>query len=109
MSRRPRQTERLADELIRVSRPAQDPRGPKLLDAHDLAALFSERAGRAVDVVQRTDEERLAELTSEGTPLDVSQLLVSLGAAIREGFMATQTDVVERLTGRRPRSLALVS
>jgi NAD(P)H dehydrogenase (quinone) len=83
-------------------------RGPTLLDAHDLAALFSERAGRPVEGVQRTDEERLAEMLDDGKPPDVAQLLVSLGTATREGFMATHTDVVERLTGRRPRSLAAV-
>lgn len=52
--------------------------------------------------------ERLVEMMEEGKPPDVAQLLVSLGTATREGFMTTHTDVVERLTGLKPHSLATV-
>lgn len=80
--------------------------GPTALTAEDIAAAFSEAGGRPVEVVRLEDEAYIAGLVEHGVPAEAAPLFASFGRAAREGFDDLVTDVVERLTGRAPASLA---
>lgn len=75
---------------------AFDVTGPRLVTAQDIAAL----AGSHVEVVLVDDDAYAAELRGSGLPADVVQLLTSMGAATRRGFLADVSDAVARLSGR---------
>ena len=91
-----------------------DVTGPELFTAGALAALYSELGGREVrdDPV---DDEAFTEMLAGafGGSGDEharygAELVASFGISIREGYMARRSDVVERLTGRQPRTLRSV-
>jgi len=88
-----------------------DVTGPELFTAGALAALYSELGGREVrdDPV---DDEAFTEMLAGafGGSGDEharygAELVASFGRSIREGYMASRSDAVERLTGRPPRTL----
>lgn len=93
---------------------AYDVTGPELLDASQLAALYSELGGREI-ALEELDDGSFAERIVGGAGEDDharygASLVASLGRSIREGYMSACTDIVERLTGRPPRTLrALLS
>jgi NAD(P)H dehydrogenase (quinone) len=91
-----------------------DVTGPELFTARGLATLYGELGGREVrdDAV---DDEAFTELLAGalGGNDDEharygAELVASFGRSIREGYMAKRSDVVERLTGRPPRTLRSV-
>ncbi len=82
-----------------------DVTGPELLDAEASAALYADLAGRPVEPVALDDDAFIAGLVAHGLPDAVAPLIASFGRAVREGYLEQQTDVVERLTGRSPRTL----
>jgi NAD(P)H dehydrogenase (quinone) len=85
---------------------AYDVTGPEALAADDLAALYSELGGKPVEVVQVDDAAYAAGLVEHaGMPLAMAEIYATFGAATRNGALAAQTDVVERLTGRAPQPL----
>ncbi|MBB3861710.1 NAD(P)H dehydrogenase (quinone) [Novosphingobium hassiacum] len=91
--------------------------GPELQTFEEVAALMADVAGRPVDFVPLDDEGQYAMFDALGIPrrpvddLEVAGLpwnsddMVSFGRAIREGFLEICTDDVERLTGRKARSV----
>ncbi len=91
--------------------------GPELLSFREIAAIISEIAGRPIDYVVVDDEGMYAFFDSLGIPREAvsdqvvnaipwsSDDMVSVEAAVREGYLAVLTDDVERLTGRKPRSV----
>jgi NAD(P)H dehydrogenase (quinone) len=86
--------------------------GPELFAARDLAALYGELGGRNVEV-EELDDKAFAERIQGGAHADDharygAQLVTSFGRSIREGYMASCSDVVERLTGRPARTLRAV-
>ncbi|MDO8209493.1 NAD(P)H-binding protein [Conexibacter sp. CPCC 206217] len=85
---------------------AYDVTGPELQNADDVAATLSAVSGRAVEVVQVDDEAFVAGLVAGGVPQEMAAVYAGFGTAIREGLLETQTDVVERLTGRAPTSVS---
>lgn len=86
--------------------------GPEALAADDLAALYSDASGTAVQPVEVSDEEMTAALQPAGDadPDGHAQygaaLAVSLGRAIREGFFGNVTTTVRAITGAAPRTVA---
>jgi NAD(P)H dehydrogenase (quinone) len=90
-----------------------DVTGPELFTARGLAALYSELGGGEVRV-EALDDETFVERLSGGAAGDDdharygAELVASFGRSIREGYQASRTDVVERLTGRPPRPLRAV-
>lgn len=86
-----------------------DVTGPELYDASGLAALYAELGGRPVEVEPLDDETFVARLSVAFGDDDHArygaELVASFGRSIREGYQAGRTDVVERLTGRAPRTL----
>lgn len=91
--------------------------GPELQTFAEVAAIMAEVTGRPVEHVSLDDEGQYAMFDTMGIPrrpvddLEVAGIpwnsddMVSFGRAIREGFLELCTDDVERLTGRRARSV----
>ena len=83
--------------------------GPERYDAARLAKLYGELGACTVNNVALDDAEFIATLVGDAGADDHlrfgAELVASFGRSIREGYMASCTDDVERLTGRRPRGL----
>ncbi len=99
---------------------AYDVTGPDLWTLPDAMALVSEMSGKPI-AVQIVDEEgmyqyfdsigavRKSEDLTPNTPIPwASEGMVTFGQSIREGFMDIESDDVERITGKKPRSLRSV-
>jgi NAD(P)H dehydrogenase (quinone) len=89
-----------------------DVTGPESFTPLDLARLYGELAGRAVDV-EELDDEAFVDRLRAGAQDDEharygAQLVASFGRSIREGYMASRTSVVESLTGCAARTLRSV-
>jgi NAD(P)H dehydrogenase (quinone) len=87
---------------------AYDVTGPEPLGAAELAALYGELGGRAVEAVALDDEGFVASLAGAGADGHLrygAELVASFGRSIREGYMASCTEIVAALTGRPPLSL----
>ncbi|HWH96268.1 MAG TPA: NAD(P)H-binding protein [Baekduia sp.] len=82
--------------------------GPELLGGADLARVYGETGGTAVEAVAVDDDAFTAGLLAAGIPAAAAPLLVSLGRAIREGRLDQLSGDVEALTGRPPRPVAEV-
>lgn len=94
--------------------------GPDLWTLPDAMALVSEMAGKPI-AIQKVDEEgmyqyfdsigavRKSEDLTPDTPIPwASEGMVTFGQSIREGFMDIDSGDVERITGKKPRSLRSV-
>jgi len=91
--------------------------GPELQTFGEVAGIMAEVTGRPVEHVSLDDEGQYAMFDAMGIPrrpvddLEVAGIpwnsddMVSFGRAIREGFLELCTDDVERLTGRKARSV----
>ena len=96
---------------------AYDVTGPTAVSWPEVAALITELSGAPVEVVDLTDEQMYAMWDSLGVPREAtgdfsrspvpwcSDGMVSLGREIRLGHLSTVSNVVEELTGRKPKSL----
>jgi len=86
-----------------------DVTGPQAFSPDELAVLYGELAGRAVEVEELDDRTFVERLRGDAAEDDHArygaQLVASFGRAIREGYMASRTDVVASLAGRPARSL----
>jgi NAD(P)H dehydrogenase (quinone) len=83
-----------------------DVTGPDLLDARALAALYAEIGSKPVDSLPVDDATFTQGLVEHaGMPQPLAETYASFGAAIRAGHLDVRTDIVERLTGRAPRTL----
>ena len=99
---------------------AYDVTGPELWTLPDAMALVSEMAGKPIEVEPVDDEGMFAYFDSLGVPRKASDVvpdgpipwasegMVTFGQSIREGFMDVESDDVERITGRKPRTLRSV-
>lgn len=97
-----------------------DVTGPELLSVPEAMAMVSEMSGKPINLAQVDDEGMYAYFDSLGvarTAADIkpdslipwaSEGMVTFGQAIREGYFDVLTDVVERITGRKPRTLCSV-
>ena len=91
--------------------------GPALLTYRQCAAMAADMSGRPIDYVATDDAGMYAMFDALGIPREPvddqivagipwnSDDMVTFEAAVREGFFEVISDDVERLTGRRPRSL----
>jgi NAD(P)H dehydrogenase (quinone) len=99
---------------------AYDLTGPERMTVPQALALASEIAGKPI-VVEPVDEEGMfRHFDSLGIPRHASddvidgpipwcsEDMVTFGQSIREGYFDERTDYVERLTGRKPKSLRAV-
>lgn len=91
--------------------------GPDLLSFRDIAEMITEVSGRPIEFIDTDDLGMYAMFDAMGIPrepvdrLSVSGIdwnsddMVSFEAAIRDGHFAVISDDVEKLTGRKPRSV----
>ncbi|NWK97648.1 NAD(P)-dependent oxidoreductase [Sphingobium lactosutens] len=91
--------------------------GPELFTIPQAMAMASEIAGKPILVEQVDDDAMFAYFDALGAPRHASDIvpdgpipwssddMVTFGQAIREGYFAEKTDWIERITGRKPRSL----
>ena len=99
---------------------AYDLTGPDIWTIPQALQLAAEIAGRPIEVVRVDDEGMFRHFDSLGIPRHASddvvagpipwcsEDMVTFGQSIREGYFDTRTDHVERITGRKPRSLRAV-
>ena len=99
---------------------AYDVTGPELLSVPRAMAMVAEMAGRPIELHQVDDEGMYAYFDSLGVArksADVdpagpipwaSEGMVTFGQAIREGHFDRLSDTVQRVTGRKPRTLKSV-
>lgn len=99
---------------------AYDVTGPELWTLPDAMAEVSRMAGKPIAIERVDDEGMFAYFDSLGVPRRASDVvpdgpipwasegMVTFGQSIREGFMDVESDDVERITGRRPRTLRSV-
>jgi NAD(P)H dehydrogenase (quinone) len=80
--------------------------GPEAQTVAEQFAAINAALGTEIAVVPMEDGVLEATLTGAGVPAPLAALLVGADRAIREGRMATVSDHVERLSGRKPQSLA---
>jgi NAD(P)H dehydrogenase (quinone) len=96
---------------------AYDVTGPEALDFPSVTSLIRELSGAQVEDINLDDEQMYAMWDSLGVPREAtgdfskspvpwcSDGMVSFGRMIRDGRLDRVTDVVERFTGRKPKSL----
>jgi len=99
---------------------AYDVTGPEMWTLPGAMALVSEMAGKPIDVEIVDDEGMFAYFDSLGVARKASDVvpdgpipwasegMVTFGQSIREGFMDIESDDVESITGRKPRTLRSV-
>ena len=86
---------------------AYDVTGAELLSSEDMVRIASEVTGTPMTAVAVDDDAYAAGLVANaGLPAELAASLATFGQAVRGGYHAQLTDVVERLTGRRPISFA---
>ncbi|WP_328598106.1 NAD(P)H-binding protein [Croceibacterium salegens] len=99
---------------------AVDVTGPEMWTLPDAMALVSEMAGKPI-VVEPVDDEgmfryfdslgvarKASDVVPDGPIPWASEGMVTFGQSIREGFMDVESNDVERITGRKPRTLRSV-
>jgi NAD(P)H dehydrogenase (quinone) len=99
---------------------AYDVTGPELWALPDAMALVAEMAGKPI-VIEPVDDEgmyayfdslgvarKASDVVPDGPIPWASEGMVTFGQSIREGFMDIESDAVERITGRKPRTLRSV-
>ncbi|WP_068074974.1 SDR family oxidoreductase [Novosphingobium lentum] len=91
--------------------------GPELQTFAEVTAIMAEVTGRPLAYIPVDDDAQYAVFDAMGIPRrpvdnqDVGGIpwnsddMVTFGQAIREGYLAVISDDVERLTGRKPRSV----
>jgi NAD(P)H dehydrogenase (quinone) len=86
--------------------------GPHAFDATELAALYSQFGEHRVEPVALDDAAFIAGIVAARSNDDHArygaELVASFGRAIREGYFASRTDTVAKLTGRPARTLSEV-
>lgn len=89
-----------------------DVTGAELFGPQELAALYAELGGRPVEARELDDETFVAGLAAAFGDDDHArygaELVASFGRSVRLGCQSAASDVVERLTGRPPRTLRSV-
>lgn len=76
--------------------------GSEALSNAEIAALASQITGKAIEVVQLSDEALQQGMIAAGVPPFVAPTYVSFDANTREGKLSMVTDSIETLTGKPP-------
>ena len=79
--------------------------GPQLFATAEIAELVSKILGKPITVVQITDEQLAEGLRQHGLPEPVVDMIVSIDANTRGGFLDLVTGDVEKLSGRKSQTL----
>ncbi|MFC3101855.1 SDR family oxidoreductase [Altererythrobacter lauratis] len=99
---------------------AYDITGPELLSVPQAVAMISDMAGKPIELQHVDDEGMYRYFDSLGVPRKASDIvpdgpipwasegMVTFGQSIREGLFSVLSNDVERITGRKPRTLKSV-
>jgi NAD(P)H dehydrogenase (quinone) len=79
--------------------------GPETLSAARVAELSSQILGKPISVVQVTDEQLTAGLRQHGLPEPLVDMIVSIDANTRGGYLDFSTGDMEALSGRKSQSV----
>ena len=79
--------------------------GPQAYTTNEIAALVSEVTGKPLEVIQLPDEALTEGVKAAGVPEDFARIIVSFDVNTRAGRIGEVTDAVEKLSGRKPRTL----
>ncbi|MET4639247.1 NAD(P)H-binding protein [Mycetocola sp. 2940] len=91
--------------------------GPDLLTYREVGTMIADLSGAPIEIIDLTDEQMYEMWDALGVPRQAtgdfshspvpwcSDGMVTFGQLVRSGNMAKVTDVVERFTGQKPRSL----
>ena len=79
--------------------------GSEALSVDDIASIAGEVFGKAINVVQLSDEQLAQGMAAAGVPAPFVPLFVSFDANARSGRIADVSGDVARLTGRAPQKL----
>jgi uncharacterized protein YbjT (DUF2867 family) len=77
--------------------------GPEALSMHDVARRLGDLLGKEVNYEERSPEQQAAQLTADGLPPLVVEILLGVDESIREEWLADGTTLVSELTGAPPR------
>jgi NAD(P)H dehydrogenase (quinone) len=80
--------------------------GPAAVTQAEVAQALAEVTGKPVRYQPLTDEEAVAGMVQAGMPEGIAQAYASFGTAAREGFLDHTSDVITRITGQAPTSVA---
>ena len=76
--------------------------GPEALSYAEMTAKISAVIGKRIRYQAISDDEERQRMLERGEAADIVAAHLSIYGAIREGRLATVTDTVERVLGRRP-------
>ncbi|HTU93393.1 MAG TPA: SDR family oxidoreductase [Gemmataceae bacterium] len=76
--------------------------GPEALSYAEMTAKISAAIGKPLDFQAISDEEACQQQIEWGTPQPLIEARLSIFRAIRAGRLATVTDTVQRILGRKP-------
>ncbi|WP_217569283.1 SDR family oxidoreductase [Mesorhizobium sp. GbtcB19] len=79
--------------------------GPQAYTTNEVAAMVSDVTGKPIEVVQVPDEGLTEGIKANGVPEDFARIIVSFDANTRAGRIGEVTDTVEKLSGRKSRTL----
>lgn len=79
--------------------------GPQAYTVAEIAALVTEVTGKPLEVIQLPDEALTEGVKAAGVPEDFARIIVSFDANTRSGRIGMVTDAIEKLSGRKPKSL----
>ena len=79
--------------------------GPQALSGDEIAASLSKVLEKKITYENISPEEQAARLDSISTPEWVKTIFLELYEFIREGRLNYTSDDIERILGRKPRSL----
>lgn len=86
---------------------ALDVTGPTAVTQAEVASVLSDVTGVPVRYQPLSDEEYVANLVQHaGMPEEAARRAATFGQAARDGWLRDVSDVVERVAGRRPTSVA---
>lgn len=80
--------------------------GPAAVTDTEIAAILTEVTGRPVRYQPLTDDQAIAGMVDRGMAEPAAQITASFGRAAREGWFNVVSDVVQRIGGREPTSVA---
>ncbi len=83
-----------------------DVTGPQPVTQTEVAALVGSQTGKPVTRVGLTGDQLRGGLLSHGVPEFIVNLIVNFDLDAAAGYHAITTDVVEKFSGRKPRSVA---
>lgn len=79
--------------------------GPAPRTYHEATQLLSQALGKTVTYTPVSGETFVAESVAHGVPVEYASFLASIFVPVANGWTATVTDSVEKLSGKPPRSL----